>query len=193
MMKIILAGYPGSQHLVPVSKYLANKYLPGFDFHYLNWEGNKNGWSEFVADYLRGLDDRLIIFALDDYLLNSPINKEIYESALEKFERGYENMACVKLHRCSLEEHLEYPVTTQYTIWNRKMLIRLLNMTKDPWHFEMIGSSIFRALEWNSVHLYPTPALEYNTSSALSPRWQGIKWDGVKQEDIDYIKNNKLI
>ena len=32
-MKVIIIGYPGSQHIVPASKYLTGKYLPGFDFH----------------------------------------------------------------------------------------------------------------------------------------------------------------
>ena len=190
MLKVILVGYPGSQFLVPASKYLANKYLPGFDFHYLNWMGDKEQWSNFVASYLAHLDDEFIIFALDDYLLTESLNIQVYEYAVDRIKNDPE-VTAVKLFECTPEEHDGYPVTTQYTIWRRDKLIDLMTKTKDPWHFEISGSNIFRTMGWKSIHLYP--ALKYNTSSALSGRWEGIKWDGVKQEDIDYIKNNNLI
>ena len=190
MLKVILIGYPGSQHIVPASKYLANKYLPGFDLHYLNWIGNKEYWSSFVATYLAHLNDEFIIFALDDYLLAEPLNKQVYDYGMERLKNDSTVMA-VKLFECTFEEHEGYPVTTQYTIWRREKLIELMNKTKDPWHFEVTGSNIFKTMGWKSVHLYP--ALKYNTSSSLSGRWEGIKWDGVNEDDLDYIKTNLII
>ena len=190
MLKVILVGYPGSQFLVPASRYLAQKYLPGFDLHWLNYVGDKDGWSKFIGTYLTNFQDELVIFALDDYLLGGSLNQQVYDYALESFKYDSDVVA-VKLFECTSEEHDDYPVTTQYTIWRREKLIELMTLTKDPWHFEITGSNIFEAKGWKSVHLYP--ALKYNTSSALSNRWSGVRWDGVSEEDREYIKNNNLI
>lgn len=190
-MKVILVGYPGSQFLVPASKYLAEKYLPGFDFHYLNYKGPKEEWSKFIGLYLTNLQDEFVIFALDDYLINEKIDMPLFQEAILQFEKD-KKIGCVKLCETTFEEHCDYPVTTQFTIWRREVLIELLTKTKDPWHFEMTGSALWRERPWHSV-CNSRPVIKYNVHSALSSRWSGIKWDGVKQEDIDYINNNNLI
>ena len=174
-MKVILVGYPGSQHIVPASRYLAKKYLPGFDIHYLNYVGEKDKWSVFVGEYLLKLTDKFVIFALDDYLING-FDKEKFEEAL-KLE------PCVKLCESTEEEHKGYPITTQYTIWNRKELIDLLSQTTTPWDFEMRGSQLFKGKS-NLL-----TCINYYTNSSLSNRWQGVDWKGVKQEDLEVIQN----
>lgn len=185
-MKVILVGYPESQRIVPASSYLVHKYMPGFDIRFLNYEGEKMGWSKFCADYLRTLDDEYVIFALDDYLLCQPMQMERYSEAVDKF---VENVVCVKLHRSTNQEHNEYPVTTQYTIWDRTFLISLLDQTTDPWNFEIKGSKILQASKMISVPA-DIPALEYFTSSCLSRRWEGIRWNGVNEEDRLHIAQN---
>lgn len=179
-MKVILIGYPGSQFLVPGNKYLTDKYLPGFDVRYLNNKDNsRDGWSGFVKDYLKELDDDLIVFALDDYLLREPLNQEVYTNALVQFEDP--TVMCVKIHRSTPQEHEEYPVTTQYTIWRRSYLIELLCQTSSPWDFEIRGSKLFNESGYKSVH--GMIALEYYTSSALSARWQGVRLYGLTEAD----------
>ena len=184
MDKIILVGYPGSQFLVPASRYLTDKYLKDFEVHWLNWVDDLKGWSTFVATYLAHLEDKNIIFALDDYLV-SGFNKEVYEKLAQKCK---DDIVAVKLHDTTVEEHIGYPVTTQYTIWNREFLIDLLSQTTTPWDFEIRGSNIFSRLKVKSI-ASPVPAIEYNTSSALSGRWKGVDWKGVKEEDLLIIQN----
>jgi hypothetical protein len=174
-LKIILIGYPGSQQLLPASKYLTTKYLPDFDIHYLNWAGDIEGWSNFIATYLTHLDDEKIIFALDDYLING-FDKEKFREAL-KLE------PCVKLCESTLQEHKEYPVTTQFTIWNREELIDLLSKTTTPWDFEINGSKLFKGKS-NLL-----TCIHYDAHSALSSRWKGVNWSEVKQEDLEVIQN----
>lgn len=190
-MKIILIGHPGSQYIVPASRYLINKYMPGFDLHFLNWTGPKEGWSSYLSDYLKELNDELVILALDDYLLSKPYSLWAYREGIDTLKDD-KNIACVKLCRTTLEEHLEYPVTTQFMFWKREFLIDLLSKTKDPWHFEITGSQLFRESGMKSV-CTRIPAVNYDAHSCLSARWSGINWGDVKQEDIDYIKNNNLI
>lgn len=195
-MKVILVGCPHSQRIVPASKYLTAKYLPAyFKTIYLNYGGEINGWSNWVADYLEKLNDEKIIFALDDYLIADTLLKFNYESAwaiLELNKRGedYRNTPCVKLCESTVQEHIEYPVTTQYTLWNREYLISLLRKVSTPWDFEIKGSVIFQLEGKQSIQ---RPCLNYFTNSSISSRWEGVRLDGLKEEDLDFIKANHLI
>lgn len=183
-MKVILIGYPGSQRIVPASKYLTSKYLNAdLDIVYLNYRGKINGWSAFVSGYLTALKDVYVIFALDDYLVSGFNKTNYYKSFMEIMG----DTVCVKLCQSTPEEHAEYPVTTQYCLWNREYLIWLLEHVCTPWEFEIHGSKIF-----NKVCLH-RPCIEYFTNSSISSRWEGVRLDGLKEVDKKYIHDNKLI
>lgn len=184
-MIVVLAGYPGSQCIVSASKYLTKRYLPiYFNVMYLNYKGEINGWSKYISDFLSYLDNENIIFALDDYLLADTIDRSAYMAA-ESAMGG--DVVCVKLCNSTPEEHEEYPVTTQYTIWNREYLIELLGKVSDPWSFEIQGSKLF---DKKVLH---RPCLDYFTNSSISSRWEGVRLDGLSDEDLKYINENGLI
>jgi len=187
-MKIILIGHPSSQQIVPASKYLTSKYLPEFDIKYLNYEGPIEGWAKYLAKYLSTINDKHIIFALDDYLISGPINKMQYELA-ETYIKSRVRIACIKLCHSTFDEHDEYPVTTQYCIWDRDFLIWLLvqNEINTPWEFEINGSKEFKKTKYESINI---PCIEYDTHSCLSSRWEGVKLDGLNPKDIEDM--NKL-
>jgi len=186
-MKIVLVGHPNSQRIVPASKYLTGKYLPMFDITYLNYEGEINGWSEYVAGFLRYLTDDHVIFALDDYLISDYMDVEQYEKAESKIGG---DVVCVKLCLSTEEEHKEYPITTQYCIWDRSYLIWLLEQVQTPWQFELAGSSIFNEGNKRSLHY---PCIFYDAHSALSGRWKGINWNRIKDIDKNEIESNGLL
>lgn len=182
-MKVVLIGHRGSQMVVPISKFLTGKYLGWrFDVRYVNFTGDINHWSAFLRGYLSALKDKYIIFSLDDYLLSDFIDMEVYENAL----RELSNINCIKLCHSTEQEHIEYSVTTQYSIWDRGTLINTLGCANTPWEFEIYGSRMFKNI---SIH---RPCLKYHTNSALSARWEGIRLDGLKDEDIKYIKEHYL-
>jgi len=183
-MKIILIGYPGSQCIVPASKYLTSKYLAGFEITYLNYKGGINGWSDYVAGFLKYLQDEYVIFALDDYLVADHIDMQKYNAALTEIGG---DVVCLKLCKSTIEEHIEYPVTTQYCVWNREYLIWLLEQVRSPWQFEINGSKLF-----NKVCLH-RPCIDYFCNSSISGRWEGVRFDGLKLEDLNYLKENKLL
>jgi hypothetical protein len=183
-MKIVLVGHPGSQQIVPTSKYLVKKYLAKFDVTYLNYKGGINGWGTYIAGFLQYLTDKEIIFALDDYLISEPIHMFNYLTA--RVDIGGDAV-CAKLCHATKEENLEYPVSTQYTLWNREYLIGLLMRTYTPWRFEIEGSKMF------DKHCLHRPCIKYFTNSSLSSRWEGVRLDGLSQEDLNYINENKLI
>ncbi len=183
-MKVIVIGHTGSQFLSKAGDYLRNKYLPDFEFIYLNYTGEISGWAKYLSDYLSGLEDKQIIFTLDDYLLAKPIDMVEYNRLLA----GMNDSVLAKLCKCTDQENEEYPVTTQYTIWDREYLIWLLEQINTPWEFEIKGSEIFKQSGNKAIF---GSALEYYTNSALSSRWEGVRLDGLNEEDVKEIQ--KLI
>lgn len=185
--KVILVGHRDSQKIVPASKFLVDKYIPMFDVTYLNYQGGINQWSNYLAGYLRYLTDERVILALDDYFLSDYIDIEAYQKAEDETDQ---DVMCIKLCASTPEEHEEYPCTTQYSIWNREFLIWILEQTHGPWDFERNGSKLFKASGMKSIH---RPCLEYNVHSGLSSRWEGLNLEGLKEEDLNYLKANGLI
>jgi hypothetical protein len=188
-MKVFLVGYPGSQIIVPASRYLTTKYLPAyFKVTYLNYKGPIKEWASSLVTFLSFLTDEKIIFALDDYLLAAPIDLGKYGDA-EAEVKG--DVVCVKLCKCNEKDQKEYPVTTQYCIWNREYLIDLLKEVTTPWEFEIKGSKIFGKTS------IVRECLDYFTNSSLSSRWKGVRLDGLNMEDINilvtqYLPHNQL-
>jgi len=183
-MVIVLVGHPGSQKIVPASKYLTEKYLSGFNIIYLNYKGGINGWGAYIADFLRYLTDEKVIMALDDYLVSEPIDMQQFNWAQEDIKGDW---VCAKLCHCTQEENSEYPVTTQYSLWDKEYLINLLLKTYTPWRFEIEGSKMFDKIFTHR------PCIKYFTNSCLSSRWDGVRLEGLKEEDLNYIKKNGLI
>lgn len=178
-------GSERSQKIIKASKYLIEKYLPGFEIIYYCYNGILPEWAPSLAEFLSQYPDEKIIFGLDDYLIEAPINMEVYTSALS--EMTDPEVVCIKLCKNTPEEFAAYPVTTQYTIWRREYLISLLKQTTDPWKFEMEGSKLL-----DKKALLRT-CLQYDGNSALSFKWPGVNFGNLKEEDVYYLKANRML
>lgn len=189
-MKAVIIGYPRSQFLKPASEYLARKYLPKeIELRYFNFIGDTKYWSAYVADCLETISEKYVIFALDDYLLSGYLDLDVYTQALLDMDND-SSIKCTKLCVSTEQEHEEYPTTTQFCIWDRRFLVKILRQTTTPWDFEITGSKLFKESGERSVL---RTCLNYPTSSALSARWRGVKLEGNNEEDINYLKQNGLI
>lgn len=213
-MKVLLSGYEGSKSILKISSYLTNKYLNDFEVIYLNYgtppdfvgtyvslnneQGGVQNWSKDLVEYLELLKDDLVIFALDDYLINSKVDKFLYNVLLNKVK---EDVVCAKLcdnsHYTPVQYDLdglvftlkpvEYTCTTQYTIWQRKFLIEVLKQVSTPWEFELKGTEYLNK-SGNKVIGSIKPVISYYTNSCLSNRWKGIDYTGLNEKDLRTIK-----
>lgn len=171
-----MIGYPGSQKIRQGQEYLVKKYTT-FEPIYLNYQGPVEDWSKYLVGVLSMFKDKYIIFGLDDYLISHRM--------MPLYPVLDEGIACAKLCECTESENEEYPVTTQFTFWNRETLIWLLEQTTTPWDFEINGSKIFKQ---NNLKMQHWPILQYYTNSSISSRWSGIRYEGLNEEDINEIQ-----
>jgi len=196
-MKVILSGYDGSKKILTASAYLTTKHLRAFDIYYLNYgefsgelfgahyiklkDKQANGsldWSKDIAEYLETLNDKRVIFALDDYFLEEDMNMELFNSVKDE---DYVNLCAESMDNCSPEKHKKYAVTTQYTLWNRDLLLEVLKEVRTPWEFENDGSDYFFKI---GMPFKCVPCLKYPPNSALSGRWEGVRTYG---REIKYL------
>ena len=182
-MKIILVGYPGSQKIVPITKILLEKYMPEYELVWLNYTGPVDEWSKFNADYLKSIDDELVIFTLDDYLIAEKVSG--VGRARELIEK---DVKCVRLLTSERKgEQLNYSVTAQYNLWDRLALIDVLEHTKDPWDFEINGTRYFDSKGWKTWG-FTEPIVRYSDCSALSTRHPGkINVLELNDDDIKLV------
>ena len=233
-MKTILIGYEGSKKILAASSYLLNKYMPGeFEFFFLNFGdyagdlvageyvsldvqqmGGSESWSRYLIDYLSKLDDELIIFGLDDYLLSNFIDLDAYEDLLDYIEDDY-SIGAAKLgispsyriadyemlddHVYALKKEANYSATTQLCVWRRKFLIDVLSRVQNPWQFELMGSDYIKSTGAKIIGSLKMP-LRYPEPSSISSRHPDkISVFGNRVSDIEecikrgYLNEKDLI
>lgn len=214
-MKILMFGCEKTKFLLPTSSYLADKYLPGFDKYYFNF-GSYDGkifgkydsldhvtsemryWSVPIKRYMESLSDEIVIFGLDDYLVNKPINIRLYNKLLQEVKKGrpYARL-CVtpdSKETTPIDEEMfiihinsPYSISAQFTIWNRNCLVKHLQIPQSAWDFE-----IYSKQEGGVGTREPT--ISYCDWSAISNNYLGkVNVKDVSVEDINYlVKNNYL-
>lgn len=225
-MKLILAGHEKSKAILPASSHLVKKYLKDiFDVYWLNYgdytgklfagqyvkldekqEGGGNSWARYIREYLKTLDDELIVFALDDYLISDEIDEVTYDRLLGRITID-DNVVCARLCVSDFYRHYEelhydmirltsnneYSATTQYCIWKRDFLIWLLGKVTSAWDFEMVGSVHLNGSGKDVIAMLKYPAIKYPDASSMSSKWSGIKVGGNKREDIDEMVKEGLL
>jgi hypothetical protein len=166
-VKIVLQGYPGSQKIVPITRSLFRKYLNGHHITFLNYPGDTTKWSEYVSDYLKTLDDDIILFGLDDYLPAEKMDDVRFGEALSRIDGGVVQVRLCESMVSGIQS--EYTVTAQLCLWKRDALIDVLGQTKDPWDFEINGTRYFDSKGYKTYG-FIRPIIRYSDCSALSLR-----------------------
>lgn len=194
-MKILLVGYPGSKKIAPITSALIDKYLNGFEPEYFYHTGDIDSWSKACRRRVEDIEDKRLIFTLDDYWINRPIDSDRYEKALEKLT---DKVKCVRLlgsEKDGIQDN--YQVTAQYCIWDKNALLKILSQTTQPWDFEIRGTEIFKLCGYKTYG-FREPIIHYSDCSVMSERHPGkVNVEGLGEEDIKlvlkYFKEEDLI
>lgn len=194
-----------SRHIIPAQLWMMRKY--GVDNSRITYMDMKDyplkDWCKNVADCLKQIQDKYIVFGLDDYLPIAPFQEHLIplgSGIMHNCDRLGIGWGC-RLHEPMIDHdnYLEYTnqtpysVSCQFSVWNREALIRTLKKVDGtPWQFEVVGKCKTYALK--------TPAFRWIEESALSKRQDGrINLLGMKKDDIielcdlGFIEPDKII
>ncbi len=201
-MKFYNVTCNNSSHIIPVQKWLFNKYL-SCEPNYLDVKDTPvNNWGATVADMLP--NDEYIIFGLDDFLPIDTIDYNKLDEALrivkkhnlDRFELGWgasrKRGFIPQAGWLKYGIQTPYKVSTQFSIWKTSTLKRELKRTTTPWKFETHGFA--------DAGCFNDAVFRWIEESAVSGRRKGkINLCGLSLEDekelinLDILDKSKVI
>jgi hypothetical protein len=133
--------------------------LPGARVVSLAYEQtSKSEWAGNLRKFFEGIEDDYLIFGLDDFLPTASFDYEVFTPVMEfvrknrvaRYELGISHIwhktkdplwAGDRYTVYKYAQTALYRVSTQFSVWRRDYLIRHLADGRDPWQFEVDGSS----------------------------------------------------
>lgn len=223
-----------SNHILPITTHLYKKYLGDFfnykilghtpptfnleNIQFIPFNSNESkhieNWTKKIYNILCNTEDEFIVFGLDDYLINQPIETEIFSTLLDYMKKDNE-VGCVVLgytpSLCrpnnfkiiktfdeydifELNQDTIYRITCQIKIWRKTYLLRFLQNYWSPWSFENDGSNMAINDGVKIIGSTRKICLDWIEESALSARCPGmINILGLKLDDVKELINANLL
>lgn len=216
-MRIFIATSDSSSYILKPFAWLMDKYLPEFDeiiiLGYGNFpelppryrcvslvpkQDNISEWSSRLYDYFTNIDDKYIIFGLDDFFPVRKVDYRVFNPTFEymkynkcvRYELGKGHSWHKKVKRInrSIYEYGQdslYRISTQFSVWDREYMLKHLYARADPFDFELEGSKR-AADDGERIIATNTPtAWEWVEAGAISSRHPGmVNILGMNELDI---------
>ena len=179
--KIYIPCCDDSLPIVKINSYLFNKFWPQakvvymgfkepeFDFYSENHEfvslapkqeGGSNNWTRYMHEYIKTINDDVLMFSIDDYLLCTLPDEAMLNIALKliskndnigrfdlTFDSQVEGNTLPVANIQDYQVHVKHPsapyrISTQPALWKREYLLKFLDNNWSPWQFELNGTSM---------------------------------------------------
>lgn len=167
-------------------------------------QGADKGWANNLTEALHKLNTLYILYLQEDCWLTTPVSTQTILRYLSLLESN--DIAYLRLYPCpppsapsrygadigTIPPGEPYRTSLQAAIWNKSVLLSLLQENESPWHFEIDGSrrSTRAPGEFLSVKRSPgskppiTPGIDYVCTAIVKGRWS--------KEAIEYARNEGL-
>jgi len=179
--KVFIPCCDESLPVIKINSYLFNKFWPDVEVVYLGFQkpeyefysknhqfvslsekqiGGSSSWSTYIYEYLNNIDDEIIMFSIDDYLLCDTPNYNMIDIAYKliksnkkigRFDLTFDSQVegntyhirKIKDYNVHVKNpNAPYRISTQPALWNRKFLLKFLNNKWSPWQFELNGNAM---------------------------------------------------
>jgi len=218
-IKIYIPCCDASLDIVKINSYLFSKFWPDaqvvylgfsepeFDFYNKNHsfhsladkqEGGAQKWTRYLYDFFKELEEEIILFSIDDYLLCKEPSRDQLEIAV-KFIKNNKNIGrfdltfdsqvegeFLKLNVESIKDFTllvkkpdaGYRISTQPALWKKDYLLNFLNNDWSPWEFELKGTLLAKnagfkeqtfAFYDEKMHEYPIRTIAKGLVSRYNP------------------------
>ena len=206
MLKWLILTCDATKKIVGAQKHLLKKYVPEFQFDYLDLQSKPvSTWCKNVYDLLEPYDDEYIIFGLDDFLPIDTFDIDAFNrimtliknTNIERYElgwgasrkQGFESKTTEYGTYLKYGKETPYSVSCQFSVWKLSALKKLLkaNPKWTPWNFEVKGRMTTAACNYK-------PIFRYIEESALSGRHPGkVNILGLRAKDVQELIELDLI
>ena len=116
-------------------------------------EGQKVSWSKRLLAHLKRIDTEYVLFILDDFWLDAPVDTEHFNKCLNwmRENKDVANISFQRTHGENIKDNrferfekrpkkAEYKLNCQAALWRRERLIEFMRPHENPWEFEKYGS-----------------------------------------------------
>lgn len=155
---------------------------------------NDINWSDSIKSALKQIDEKYVLIILEDYFLHTPVNDQHFWDAfmlMQEQDAAYlqvaysvENPDLSKVFAYDVVQKLpnaEYRTSLQAAIWDKEVLLNLLQSGESAWQFEKEGSVRSEAIERPFLAIIEDPPLKYLNMVTL-----GV----IDVKLIEYCKKN---
>jgi hypothetical protein len=125
-------------------------------------------WSDGAIKALSGMDDTLILVAMDDYLLTRPVDIQAcrlaerymlehpdtirFDLATDRmYDKHHELGSLDRIDLVEAEKDATYNLSFQASIWRRALLLEVLRPGETPWQSEILGTGRLNNTEYRVV------------------------------------------
>ncbi len=180
---------------------------PYFDITVHNTD-KKTAWGKRLISALRSIDTKYVIFALEDFYLESPVDEKKVIECYGYMEND-PDIACFCFYPTDDENNIQsnkypgfekrpqngdYRLNCQFAIWNREKLISYIRPHENPWEWELYGSkrSSRYKEEFYSLSSLQNKIFDYNRGAIIMRgRWWVEKTEPINKKyelNIDYSR-----
>jgi len=230
-IKLYISTSDRTSHILPQFAWLLERYAPeiqcvkilGYSvFPKLSYkydcisiadkQYNLTEWSRNLYNYFKSVNEKYILFGLEDFLLRSPIDHEMLKKALNmmesdkrigRFELGEghgfhtgDEVIVERIENGYIYKYgpgSDYKINTQFSIWRREYLLKYLNHDRTPAQFEVMGSKEAVSDGFDVMTVYGRPAFDY-VHSGISNKFPGmINTYNIPQEVITEMISLRLL
>jgi hypothetical protein len=224
-MKIHIATSDKSSYILKAFEWLADKYIPEIEeiivlgysiFPNLSKRYTKvsladkqdspDEWSIRLLEYFNSIEDKQVIFGLDDFLPTKPFDYKIFNHAIKyMYDNNVKRYELGVGHSWHTHKHIKddfvyeygqdslYRISTQFSVWDREYLIKRLLGKTNAWDFELQGSRDAISDGEIIIATYPY-AWDWVQAGALSGRHPNkVNVLGIKREDVEEMISNGLL
>lgn len=151
-------------------------------------QGDPQGWSQRLRDYLNAMTTDYVIILLEDFFLTDYVRVDEVERCIRRMDDDPQIANFIfdsGRHMCIDSEFPEYllqerkapfRLSLQAGIWRREILLKYLRNHESPWQFELWGSK--RARRWSEKSFVlkedQAKVFSYPSGGAIADnRWRG--------------------
>lgn len=161
--------------------------------------GINDSWSQNMADLLKKVQTKYILFLQEDYIIYQPVKESKLKSIMEimkqdrpaYIELGYDsffvnepahpNHSGIAVKQRSISR---YRTALQASLWEKSVFQTLLNIAENPWEFEIKGSLRSQRIQQEFWVLQSDhPIIYFN--ACYRGKWVSQVFEYIKAEGVD--------